>query len=104
MIKYLAIIIAVASLSSPVARAASFNCNTAERPDEVLICQNPQLSDLDERMSRLYFTLRNQLSGSERRLLEASQRRWLESRIHCGRDFECIEALYVRRIRLLRNY
>jgi uncharacterized protein len=91
-------------LSPFAARAQSFNCRTADRPDEVAICQNPQLSSLDEEMSNLYFTLRNQLSGSERRVFEAGQRRWLQSRIDCGRDFGCIEDLYDRRIRFLRNY
>jgi uncharacterized protein len=41
----------------------SFNCITADRPDEVLICQSDRLSRLDERMSSLYFTLRNTLRG-----------------------------------------
>jgi uncharacterized protein len=33
----------------------SFNCQTADRPDEVLICQSAELSALDERMSSLYY-------------------------------------------------
>ncbi len=86
------------------AQGQSFNCRTADRPDEVLICQSERLSALDEQMSSLYFTLRNRLSGSERRALEISQRRWLLSRIDCGRDFGCIEATYERRIAFLRNY
>jgi uncharacterized protein len=86
------------------AQAQSFNCRTADRPDEVLICQNPRLSALDERMSSLYFTLRNSLYGRERRALEASQRAWLRSRISCGRDFRCIELHYLRRIAQLMNY
>jgi uncharacterized protein len=85
-------------------QSQSFNCRTADRPDEVLICQDTRLSALDERMSSLYFTLRNQLFGSERRALEDSQRRWLRARIECGRDFQCIEGLYRRRITLLSNY
>jgi uncharacterized protein len=92
------------ALSPFAAQGQSFNCRTADRPDEVLICQNSRLSSLDDEMSSLYFTLRNQLSGSERRALEAGQRRWLQSRIDCGRDFGCIEDLYERRIRFLRNY
>jgi uncharacterized protein len=85
-------------------QAQSFNCRTADRPDEVLICQNARLSSLDEEMSSFYFRLRNALSGSERRALEAGQRRWLQSRINCGRDFDCIEALYERRLRFLHDY
>jgi uncharacterized protein len=86
------------------AQAQSFNCRTASLPDEVLICQNPRLSRLDERMASLYFTLRNSLAGAERRELEADQRRWLNSRIACGRDYGCILAHYERRIRVLRDW
>jgi hypothetical protein len=64
MSRYLLLIIAaVASLMPLSAQATSFNCKTADRPDEALICQSRELSDLDERMSSLYFTLRNRLRG-----------------------------------------
>jgi len=86
------------------AQAQSFNCRTAEAPDEILICQSPQLRALDEQMASLYFRLRNRLYGAERAELEASQRRWLGSRIGCGRDYGCIRSHYVRRINELRNY
>jgi uncharacterized protein len=86
------------------AGAQSFNCRTADRPDEVLICQDTHLSVLDERMSSLYFSLRNSLRGPERRALEAAQASWLRSRIACGRDFQCIEVRYERRIDQLLNY
>jgi uncharacterized protein len=84
--------------------AQSFNCRTADRPDEVLICQDSHLSALDERMSSLYYTLRNSLRGPARRALEAAQSSWLRARIACGRDFQCIEVHYERRITELRNY
>jgi uncharacterized protein len=83
------------------AAAQSFNCRDAHRPDEVLICQSPVLARLDERMSSLYFTLRNSLVGARRRALEADQVRWLQSRFACGRDYYCIESAYQRRIRQL---
>jgi uncharacterized protein len=86
------------------ARGQSFNCVTADRPDEVLICQNDRLSRRDERMSSLYFTLRNQLWGAERQALKASQRSWLQSRMDCERDYQCIEGLYEQRIVFLSNY
>src|SRR3954471_21108343 len=86
------------------AQAQSFNCRTAEAPDEILICQNPRLRALDEQMASLYFRLRNRLYGGERAELEASQRRWLRSRMGCGRDYSCIQGHYVQRINELRNY
>jgi len=85
-------------------QAQSFNCARASGADEVLICQSPVLSRLDERMSSLYFRLRNRLSGGERRSLEAEQAQWLRSRMGCGRDFRCVESGYRRRIEELQNY
>jgi len=92
------------ALMPVAAQAQSFNCRTPDRPDEVLICQRADLSALDERMSSLYFTLRNRLGGVEREALESSQRRWLEQRFDCGRDYQCIKDLYDRRIAFLLNY
>jgi uncharacterized protein len=83
--------------------AQSFNCRSAEKPDEVLICQRPELAALDERMSSLFFRLRNSLGGSARARLIADQRDWLASRTACGRDYDCIRDTYRERIRALRE-
>jgi uncharacterized protein len=91
-------------LMSWTAQAQSFNCRRAEQPDEVLICQSARLSALDERMSSLYFRLRNRLRGRARRVLEAEQQEWLQSRIACGRDYGCIESHYLTRIAQLLRY
>jgi uncharacterized protein len=81
-----------------IAGAKSFNCRNVRLPDEVLICQSPVLSRLDERMASIYFALRNRLPGAARRELEADQADWLRSRMDCGRDYYCIERAYQRRI------
>ena len=98
----LAVSLAVTSaLPNASARAQSFNCHYAKAPDEVLICQLPRLSALDERMASLYFRLRNRLQGPRLRLLEAEQAVWLRQRSACGRDAECIADAYVARIQEL---
>jgi uncharacterized protein len=94
----------VFALAPAVAEAQSFNCRYARSPDEVMICQSPQLAALDERMSGLYFRLRNSLVGRERARLEADQAAWLGSRQACGRDAGCIAASYRQRIAELRSY
>ena len=86
------------------AQAQSFNCAKASTPDEVLICQNPYLADLDEQMASLYFTTRNRLSGNARRQIERDQKAWLEGRMRCGRDGPCIADAYNRRIVALQYY
>jgi uncharacterized protein len=73
-------IVCFAILVSTAAQAqgrASFNCNTAQRPDEVLICQSDELSALDRELSSTYFRLRNSLSGEARDQLANSQAGWL---------------------------
>ena len=86
------------------AAAQSFNCRYAKKPDEVLICQDSYLSDLDEEMAGLYAYVRQGLSGRYRRALKREQASWLRSRMRCGYDFACIEAHYLDRIDELRRY
>jgi uncharacterized protein len=99
-----ACILAVCTFFATPLAAQSFNCRDAEKPDEVLICQNPQLAALDERMASMYFRLRNNLAGEARAKLEADQTTWLRERYGCGRDAGCIRGLYERRIAQLANY
>jgi uncharacterized protein len=81
-----------------IADAQGLNCNNARLPDEVLICQSPVLSRLDQRMASIYVTQRNRIHGVARRELEADQSDWLRRRMECGRDYYCIERAYQRRI------
>ena len=71
---------------------------------KVLICQDNHLSALDERMSSMYFGLRNSLGGSAHLRLEADQVDWLRARMGCGRDYRCVSRAYDRRIGQLDNY
>ena len=98
------LLILMATLVPLVAEAQSFNCRYARSADEVLICQDPRLSALDERMAHLYFPLRNSLFGYERAQLQADQAGWLRSRRSCGADGLCIADAYRSRIRELRRY
>jgi uncharacterized protein len=87
------------------AQSCSFNCNTAETPDEVMICQRADLCRLDIQMSALYFSLRNSLTGARRSNLVADQSQWLRDRIGCGGDYACLNTSYQTRVRQLqRNY
>lgn len=87
-----------------LAEAQSFNCRYARQADEITICEDPVLSRLDERMSRLFFEVRDAVWGRERAALDADQAEWLESRRSCRRDPECIEGTYRQRIRELRRF
>src|SRR5208282_3363980 len=92
-------IVLVASLtlaSVTTAGAQSFNCNYAKAPDEVMICNSPALSRLDEQMSVMYFQTRNSLSGVARAQLQNDQAAWLRGRQMCGGDPDCIADAYRR--------
>ncbi len=96
--------LALAAALPAGARAQSFNCRYAKSPDEVLICQDRRLAALDERMSSIFFRVRNRLFGQRRADLEADQAAWLRERMACGRDRACIEDAYLRRIQELLAY
>jgi uncharacterized protein len=107
MRKAVVAMLCIAGIMLPHAASAqgpSFNCIAASSPDEVLICQNSQLSALDRRMSGMYFRLRNNLFDARRGELEASQARWMRERVGCGRDFGCVLDAYQKRIAELADY
>lgn len=94
-------LIALLAVYSSCVHAQSFNCRYAKTADEVLICQDPRLSALDERMSSIFYQLRNRLYGRARADLDADQGGWLRDRMACGRDASCIASAYQERIREL---
>jgi uncharacterized protein len=95
---------AILVMTSVPAGAQSFNCRYAKTPDEVAICSDPRLSQLDERMSRRFFQLRNELSPPQQLRLDETQGGWLARRNSCGSDPGCIEEVYLTRIDQLANW
>lgn len=97
--------LALAVLALPgIAQAQSFNCRYARSADEVLVCQDPELSALDERLSRVFYGVRGSLGGAGVARLDEDQADWLSSRKSCGRNAACVEDTYRSRIRELRRY
>lgn len=80
------------------AQAQSFNCRSADFPDEFLICDSPELSRLDERLDRVFRQNMSRLSRAEQRALDREEERWVISRRRCGRNYGCIEVHYEDRI------
>jgi uncharacterized protein len=60
------------------ARAASFDCAKAASPREKLVCSDPDLSDLDTKLGRLYAERRALLSPHGSDLLQRSELNWLK--------------------------
>ena len=89
-----AILLSLGASALDRASAQSYNCRYARSADEVLICQDGGLAALDERMSALYFSLRNRLAGPDSGRLEDTRHYWLSERKMCGRDAGCIRDVY----------
>ncbi len=83
------------------ASAASFDCRSASRPDEIAICDSRELSQLDVKMATLYDTILKLVGMGVRGNLQDQQRAWLNDRAACGPDRGCIRNLYEARIRTL---
>ena len=83
--------------------AASFNCGRATSCTEHVICQTPQLSRLDSRMTRLYDELQDMASRRGARRLLNSQRAWLDNRDSCGCNANCLVGMYESRIMLFNE-
>ena len=81
----------------------SFNCRAASAKTEFVICNNEQLSQLDNEVGVLYSTVRKSTDGDDRRQLDAAESVWVVERNTCENDFNCIKKLYDNRIGELKT-
>ncbi|MDQ8730553.1 hypothetical protein [Bradyrhizobium sp. LHD-71] len=84
--------------------AASFDCRQARYPDEIAICNNPGLSELDTEMGALWFSYRSfpfMMGASGARQDEARQ--FLSDRRQCGANVACLRDIYRDRIDELKD-
>ena len=56
-----------------------------------MICNNEQLSELDNALSVLYYTIRKSLAGDDQRQFDSAESVWVAERNTCGRDLDCIQ-------------
>ena len=91
-------------------QAASFDCRKARTADEVAVCSDPLLSELDEIMADFYRKLRHYTEnfdnamGLQYRFVKEA-RAFLRRRAKCGGNRTCLERAYRRRIlELLRHW
>jgi uncharacterized protein len=81
----------------------SFDCKRPKSPNERLICESSELSELYQKMSTLYDDVGSLLNRNDREELTRHQRKWVRERIDCGDDFLCTKSAYVRRIDRLNS-
>ena len=79
-----------------VGQAASFDCNKATTETEIVICSDPELSALDDRMHNIFrsaFKFSNASSS-----LRELQRTWISDRDMCLADIPCLKRSYSSQI------
>lgn len=86
------------------AQAASFDCTQAKAPDEIAICDNPDLSALDSEMGGLWYAynLLPFLMGESGNRHDAAVA-FLQTRSQCGSDVSCLTHAYQTRIATLQQ-
>ncbi len=80
----------------------SFDCRLASAKSELTICDNEQLSELDNQLSLIYYTIRKSLSGDDQKQLDTAESLWVVERNTCGNNFSCIKKEYDGRIEELK--
>ena len=80
------------------ALAASFNCHRNIGLVERTICENVNLSAMDDEMAYLYFQIINDLGRHGAQEALNGQRHWLDQRNECGANEKCLVTLYRSRI------
>ncbi|PHV09673.1 lysozyme inhibitor LprI family protein [Chitinimonas sp. BJB300] len=89
-----------ASLIACSALATSFDCTKAKTETEQLICTDPELSLLDEKLSEAYKAALLQLNT--KLLFKSSQRAWLNDIKQC-KSAACLKTAFTERTALLNN-
>jgi uncharacterized protein len=94
--------LAVAVAATP-ARSASFDCAKAHAPDEVAVCGDRDLSELDVEMAALWFAWSRvpMAMGSNAEWRDGADA-FLKERAHCG-DAACLRRTYEARIAALKT-
>jgi uncharacterized protein len=98
------LLICAAVVAGSTAQAASFDCNKAATPDEIAICANPNVSNLDTIMATLYgVRMEIPMLMGARGAAQDEQRAWLASRGTCGGNVACLQTSYQQRIAALQQ-
>jgi uncharacterized protein len=88
-------LVALLVLSATSVNAASFDCSRASVRAEFLVCGNPELSALDDRMAAAYAAARREAIDPS--AVVADQRAWLIRRNNCG-SAACVAREYQARL------
>ncbi|MEQ9691193.1 MAG: hypothetical protein RLO48_15800 [Bauldia litoralis] len=96
--------LAAAALTTGAGHAASFDCAKATTPTEHAICDNPQLSSLDDQTSGKYYTMisNGSLTPAQISQVKTAQAQFLKKRDACGANYDCLIDAYTAQIMYLK--
>ncbi|HEY2533624.1 MAG TPA: retroviral-like aspartic protease family protein [Xanthobacteraceae bacterium] len=103
MLRTLTALALAAAISAP-AQAQTLWCHAAKTPDEVTICNNPALVDMDLKLNNLYSGYLAIASDAHRSQMIADEAAWARGRGACGSDVGCIAHAYLARFTYLRQH
>jgi len=98
-------ILSASLIAAGSSHAASFDCSKAATPTEHAICDNPQLSQLDDQTAGLYYTLISGGAPQATASVEAvkkEQASFLTKRNQCGANYNCLIDAYTAQIMYLK--
>ena len=78
------------------------NCSATGTPDEVEICGNTDLCNLDWQLYSFYQVSKARLNKTQQSTLAKDESAWVKKRGECGSDARCIATAYKSRIDQLR--
>lgn len=85
-------------------QAASFDCGKTDlAADEMVICKDLSLNDLDVKMVTTFDLLTGLMPMGNRDLLRDEQLSWLKTRQACNGDGACIRSAYETRMKQLEE-
>jgi uncharacterized protein len=84
-------------------RPPGVNCTGTGTPDEIEICRNTSLIDLDWQLHYVYEALLKRLDKSQQAKLAHEESAWVKQRGECISDDHCIIEKYTSRIRELQR-
>lgn len=93
------ILLLIITLTAIESYGASFDCSKATYESEKKVCETPNLSQLDEKMAKLYFAIKSKSNNSSE--LTKDQITWIKNNRNCRSDTKCLENSYVERIEIL---
>ncbi len=93
--------VSVLAIFASTAQAVSFDCQKAKTFIEKAICQNPELSQLDDELSSQYKMA--VMDNKNTAVFKKQQATWLKQRDTC-QTVDCVKKSYKQRIATLVKY